>query len=400
MVDSLSDDRDAASIRERAAGAEDARRTRQSDESAARHAAEAARDRDADRGADAGDEKNRGNEERDGSAARTAASNAGDDAGQAVVVDASMAARLAEIMAKKTGNDAPTPGGDGHVPFAKLKNAIGVSAVKTAADAGGPAGNDEHVADAGAAPADAYIKAAMKDAAHASAGADDNADGEASGKPGGGQPAVPSASARGGIDIRAFATDASSDEHAKPAIDIAELVKAATTGGSQESSAKGVATTVAAHAFPHISAASFASAISRAAEVVQTAAAELPPGTALDLVRAIRVQAIDGGGEARIMLRPEHFGEVTISIRVEEGQVLARVQAESPAVREWLQANQSLLRHQLSEQQLTLDRLEVSEPSESQEPDSRGSDERQQQEQRRARRPRQGDEFQTFEVVA
>jgi flagellar hook-length control protein FliK len=135
--------------------------------------------------------------------------------------------------------------------------------------------------------------------------------------------------------------------------------------------------------------------------VTPPADSALPPDTAAQLVQSIRMLSREGVGDAQIRLQPEHFGEVSIAIRVEDGQVSARLQAESPAVRDWLQSNQQWLRHNLAEQHLTLDRLEVSDvPSEPRQSDRRGTDERAPQDQRPPRRPRSNDTTQRFEVVA
>ena len=77
------------------------------------------------------------------------------------------------------------------------------------------------------------------------------------------------------------------------------------------------------------------------------------------IVQAIRLQWSRGVGEAHIRLDPEQFGDLTVSLRVERGQVVARLQADAPAVREWLQTNQHALHDGLAEHDLTLDRLEV-----------------------------------------
>jgi flagellar hook-length control protein FliK len=106
-----------------------------------------------------------------------------------------------------------------------------------------------------------------------------------------------------------------------------------------------------------------------------------------------------GGGEAHIRLDPRQFGDMTVSLRVDQGQVVARLQAEAPAVREWLQTNQGLLRQSLSEQNLTLDRLEVSEPREARDTDRREREQTQRDEQQKPRR-RRPDTGETFDFVA
>src|SRR6185436_8443619 len=77
------------------------------------------------------------------------------------------------------------------------------------------------------------------------------------------------------------------------------------------------------------------------------------------LIESMRVQMRDGVQEATVRLKPEHMGEVTISIRVERGAVSAVVHAETPAVQHWLEAQEEKLRHGLSEQGLHLERFYV-----------------------------------------
>lgn len=83
---------------------------------------------------------------------------------------------------------------------------------------------------------------------------------------------------------------------------------------------------------------------------------------ATHIVQTIQLQAIQGGGEAIIRLEPSHFGELSVAVRVEGGEVVARLEAAQPAVREWLQANQMSLRQGLADHSLTLSRLEVAAP--------------------------------------
>lgn len=130
----------------------------------------------------------------------------------------------------------------------------------------------------------------------------------------------------------------------------------------------------------------------------------LPSSTGSQIVQAIRLQALRDGGQAHIRLDPAQFGEVTVRVRVEQRQVVADIEADSPVVREWIQGNQHVLRQALSGQQLTLDRIEVHEPASTSEPDTRrdgseaGGDRESSSRQRRERRSR-GDEPQ-FEVFA
>ena len=132
----------------------------------------------------------------------------------------------------------------------------------------------------------------------------------------------------------------------------------------------------------------------------QTRELEARSENTTQLVQAIRLQWARGGGEAHIQLEPSHFGEVTVSVRVEQGAVAVRLQAETLAVREWLQSQQHVLRQGLAEQQLALERLDISEPPSndtSREREERPSPDRQQRESRRARR---GDAHPTFELDA
>jgi flagellar hook-length control protein FliK len=79
----------------------------------------------------------------------------------------------------------------------------------------------------------------------------------------------------------------------------------------------------------------------------------------LQLVQSLRLQFRDGIGEAVLKLKPEHLGSVAISLRVENGGLKANVQADLPAVRQWLESQQDTLRSALAEHGLRLDRFEV-----------------------------------------
>jgi flagellar hook-length control protein FliK len=79
------------------------------------------------------------------------------------------------------------------------------------------------------------------------------------------------------------------------------------------------------------------------------------------LVESMRVQWRQGVPEATVRLRPEHLGEVTISIRVERGVVSAVVHAETPAVQQWLESQEDKLRNGLADQGLSLERFVVRE---------------------------------------
>ncbi|MGE0463714.1 MAG: flagellar hook-length control protein FliK [Vicinamibacterales bacterium] len=94
----------------------------------------------------------------------------------------------------------------------------------------------------------------------------------------------------------------------------------------------------------------------RAAAPQESSEPELPE----QIVQSLRLQATAGGGEARVQLRPEYLGELTIRVVVEDGAVTARLEAEAPAVREWIERHEVSLRQALGEHGLTLDELSVS----------------------------------------
>ena len=107
----------------------------------------------------------------------------------------------------------------------------------------------------------------------------------------------------------------------------------------------------------------------RAAEPAAQAAATVPvvPHQRTDtqdvpaqIVRAAHLQWRDGVGEARLRLNPEHLGEVTISLRVEQGSVFASVRAESPAALQAIQSRQQELQAALEAQGLHLDHFVTS----------------------------------------
>jgi flagellar hook-length control protein FliK len=91
------------------------------------------------------------------------------------------------------------------------------------------------------------------------------------------------------------------------------------------------------------------------------AAAGPPHDDALpaQIIRSIRLQWQAGQGEARVQLRPDYLGELTIALKVEQGGVSALLHAEAPEVRRWIEANTATLRDALAEQGLRLDRLVV-----------------------------------------
>lgn len=95
----------------------------------------------------------------------------------------------------------------------------------------------------------------------------------------------------------------------------------------------------------------------------QAPAAALPaeplPQNVASIVQGLRVQIRQGISEAIVRLQPEHFGEVTIAIRLERGLISAQVSAESTGVCDWLAGQEESIRHNLSEHGLQLERFVV-----------------------------------------
>jgi flagellar hook-length control protein FliK len=99
-----------------------------------------------------------------------------------------------------------------------------------------------------------------------------------------------------------------------------------------------------------------------AAQVAPTLIPMLPQDEMVNterMIQTMRVMVKDQVSEATIHLRPEHFGDVSIEVRVDGKSVSAIIHAESSSVREWLQGQEGSLRNGLSEQGLHLDRLMV-----------------------------------------
>ncbi len=120
------------------------------------------------------------------------------------------------------------------------------------------------------------------------------------------------------------------------------------------------------------------------------------------IVQSIRLQALDLGSEARVRLRPGYLGEVVVSVKVDAGAVTATLQADTPAVRRWIEKHEASLRIGLADHGLHLDRLIVSEPAKSEsEPEERRRQPQQEQAAReQSRRPQpKPEESGTFEVV-
>ncbi len=96
-----------------------------------------------------------------------------------------------------------------------------------------------------------------------------------------------------------------------------------------------------------------------AAPVPEALTPEAGAQVSAQLIQTLRMQFKDGIGDAVLHLRPEHLGEVTVALRVDHGVVSATVQAEEPAVRQWLASQESALREGLSQHGLDLGSLVV-----------------------------------------
>lgn len=105
------------------------------------------------------------------------------------------------------------------------------------------------------------------------------------------------------------------------------------------------------------------------------------------LVRAIRIQVRDGIGEAKLSLRPDHMGEVSVQLKVDKGSVSATLVVARADVRAQIEGQGSALRAGLEAQGLHLEELVVREDGERRK--DQGQEAR--REQPRKRRPRPGD---------
>ena len=131
------------------------------------------------------------------------------------------------------------------------------------------------------------------------------------------------------------------------------------------------------------------------------AAAEIPASTVRQIVQSLRLAWTRNAGEAHIKLDPAQFGDLSIAMKVDRGQVVARLQAESPVVREWLHTNQDMLRAGLAEQHLRLDRLEIVAAEEPRDPHTRDDEPHQTHERPpQQRRQRKAPAGETFDIVA
>ncbi len=113
------------------------------------------------------------------------------------------------------------------------------------------------------------------------------------------------------------------------------------------------------------------------------------------VVRAVRLQWANGVSEARLRLHPEHLGDVTIDLRVEQGRVSASLRLDNPAAAEWIRAQRAELQSSLGAQGLDLGTLDIVV-----DPDSRRRRSATPDPQPRSRMRRHGSDTPRFEVLA
>jgi flagellar hook-length control protein FliK len=111
------------------------------------------------------------------------------------------------------------------------------------------------------------------------------------------------------------------------------------------------------------------------------------------LVQAMRVISRPGAWEATVRLKPEHFGDVSIAVRVERNTVSAVVNAEAAGVCEWLESQEQAVRNGMAEHGLQLDRYVVQRDGQRREP------QQQEQETPRHRPRRTAAPTERFEIV-
>jgi hypothetical protein len=146
---------------------------------------------------------------------------------------------------------------------------------------------------------------------------------------------------------------------ARAAEALLRLSQAATPGGR-----KGLDAGAGAAAFAHMLSTAMPSPTEAAAAPVAPPMPPLPATTGehvlAQVVSSLRLQWKDGVGEAKLHLRPDALGHVSVALKVEGGAVTAVVKAENPQVQEWILQHQPSLRQQLEAAGLHLDELVVS----------------------------------------
>jgi flagellar hook-length control protein FliK len=135
-------------------------------------------------------------------------------------------------------------------------------------------------------------------------------------------------------------------------------------GGTSGGALAGASATLASGASPL--GASFSLPLAASGQTGAAAGAQAPglaPQTEATLpgqiVQAIRMQWQNGVGQATIHLDPAHLGELTVSLRVDQGTVSAQLHADTPEVRAWIQQHAHDLRGALEQQGLRLGQMTV-----------------------------------------
>jgi flagellar hook-length control protein FliK len=117
------------------------------------------------------------------------------------------------------------------------------------------------------------------------------------------------------------------------------------------------------------------------------------------IVQSLRVQLLQGGGEATIELNPEVLGKVRVAVKVDGSSVTATVQAATAQVREWVTTHRDELSQTLAQQGLRLDKLEVAEAPKEQPARDQAREQRQApRESGRQRRDDRARDTDTFEL--
>jgi flagellar hook-length control protein FliK len=124
------------------------------------------------------------------------------------------------------------------------------------------------------------------------------------------------------------------------------------------------------------------------------------PAVVSQIVQAMRVQALQGGGTAEVTLQPGYLGGVSLSVKVNQDGVSASVVADTPAVREALRTQEPALRQALADQGLKLEHFDVSEPAETPRKQSGGGQQAPQDQPRQSRQKRRDPSEPAFEFVA
>src|SRR5690606_11276496 len=78
-----------------------------------------------------------------------------------------------------------------------------------------------------------------------------------------------------------------------------------------------------------------------------------------EVAESVGIQAKQGGGEMKLVIHPEHMGELKLKVGAKDGSVQVSVTADTNEVAQSLRASQSDLRDALSSQNLTLSKFEV-----------------------------------------